>query len=392
MKKILLLIIFLLFNSIIFSQNLLIGGLFDPNIQIRYETITIISNQRLEEYVPYIEEAMFDQLEPFMIYKYLKALQTLNSPNLVSFTNQFISLSDEFKNMRPTEDPLEMKVKATLILFNAGDYTTVDYVFELANRDRPNMNAIVLTAIGRILFEVPSYSEEAKTELLYVLNNSTDETSKSLAMMYLSKYSEEEFLTNYLDKFRNDPDETVRDQALIYLFNLEYKGLHSLLLQRLSEDPSEVMRAQITDSILVVYGEPIDLKSVIDYQSIEPDEDIKIWMQFAINDFIPPKLDTLSYYDLCTKLISYTDEMFQYGWIQNEETKDYYIQKLNAVNEAIENKKATAEACSIINEQILPQVELDLEAKLITEEGYKFLHHYTIYIKEEIEEEFGHCP
>ncbi len=109
MKKILLLLILLLLNSIIFSQDSLIEGLFDPNIQKRHETITTISNQRLEDYMSYIEEAMFDQPEPFMIYKYLKTLQTLNSPNLVSLTNQFISISDEFKDMRPTEkNPLEM--------------------------------------------------------------------------------------------------------------------------------------------------------------------------------------------------------------------------------------------------------------------------------------------
>ena len=270
-------IIIIQYGSIL-SQDSLSKLLFDSNVQIRYETINSITKQQLEEDVPYIEEAIFDQPEPFMIYKYLKALQTLNSPNIVSFTKQFIVLSDEFEDMRPAEDPLEMKVKATLILFNLGNYSTVDYVFELVQRDSVNINIYALDALGRILLEVPRYSEIAKTELLFVLDNSTDETSRSLAMLYLNEYSSTEFLTNYLDKFINDPDETIRNQAFCYLFNIEYQGLHSLLLERLSQDSSGVMRSRIADSILALFGEPADLKAVQNYQANEQDKTIKAFV------------------------------------------------------------------------------------------------------------------
>lgn len=115
-------------------------------------------------------------------------------------------------------------------------------------------------------------------------------------------------------------------------------------------------------------------------------------LTYIIQNFIPPRPDGLGYYDLATRLISYTEEMFQYGWIENEETRDYYIQQLTTVYESIEETGEIGEACSIIDERILQQLEQDLAENIITTEAYKFLYYYTNYIKEEIEKEFGPCP
>lgn len=375
----------------IYSQNLE-EMLIDPDIFIRREAIKIIIDGNLQEYIPNIEEAMFNQNEPFMIYTYLKALNTLQSENIVENSLDFIAYADNFENMRPKEDPLEMKVKATIFLFDAEDYSTVQYVFDIVNRDKPNVNADAILLLGRILNKLPGYSETAKDELQYIMNNAENETSRFNAMLFLSIFTESEYLSEYVNKFLADEDITVRDQALSHLFNLEYAGLKNLLLQQLSADPSEIMRAQIADSILIVYGEPSELKAVIDYQPNEPDPEVSTWMQFAINVFIPPKPDGLSYNDLFLRLISYTDELFQYEWIENEETRDYYAERLTEAYESIENTSEIGDACAVIDERILQQLEQDLAEELITIEGYKFLHYYTIYIKEEIEEEYGPCP
>lgn len=85
--------------------------------------------------------------------------------------------------------------------------------------------------------------------------------------------------------------------------------------------------------------------------------------------------------------------MFRYLWIQNEETRDYYINKLrdliNSIDPSIGEIK---NACSLIESDILAKLEEDINNELITREAYKFLHHYSIYIKEEIEKDFGNCP
>lgn len=363
----------------------------DPDILVRREAINTIINGNLQEYIPNIEGAMFNQSEPFMIYTYLKTLHKLQSVNIAENSLEFIAFADNFGNMRPKEDPLEMKVKATLFLFDAENYSTLQYVFDIVNRDKPDVNPDAIILLARILIEVPTYSETAKTELQYIMNNSSSETSRFNAMLFLSIHTNSEYLSDFVDKFLNDEDITVRDQALGHLFNLHYTDLKNLLHQQLSADPSEIIRAKIADSLLIVFGEPSDLKAVIDYQPTEPDADVKTWMQFAIIDFIPPKPDTLNWDALTTRLISYTDEMFGYGWIADEETRKHYSKMLTAIIESIENTGQTIEACSIIQSQILERLEEDLSMELVTVEGYKFLHYYTIYIKEEIEENYGAC-
>jgi len=391
-KMFIVIILILLINSrLLFGQDPLVEGLFDPSLSIRRETILTIIDQKLEEYVPYIEQAIFLQTEPFMIYTYLKALDILHSQNIVDFTFEFITRADDFDDVEPAEDPLEMKVKATIFLFNADNYSTSNYVFEIISRDRPTVNPYALTLLGRIMAEVPDYYEQAKSELLYIMNNAPDEISRFNAMFYLNEFSGTDVISEFVDKFINDPDMTVRSQALDHLFNLNYLELKSLLIQRLVQDPSEIMRAKIADSLLVVYGEPSDLKTVIDYQRGETDPDVKTWIQFAINDFIPPKPDTLNWSGMITKLISYVSEMYSYQWIANTQTRDYYVLTLNLLKRQIETRKYK-DACSTINIKLLAKIEQDLQNNKITTEGYKFLHYYCLYIKEDFTHTLYPCP
>ncbi|MFI5237187.1 MAG: hypothetical protein ACHQLA_04555, partial [Ignavibacteriales bacterium] len=157
----------------------------------------------------------------------------------------------------------------------------------------------------------------------------------------------------------------------------------------LSLDQDAILRANISDSLLLKCGEPNDLKTVIDYQPTEPDADVKTWMQFAIDEFIPPKPATLNWNGLTTRLIDYTGEMYGYGWIADTETRDYYRSRLNSLKMEIQAGDM-GQACSSVN-TLLAKMEQDLEESAITIEGYKFLHYYTIYIKEEMEQMFGAC-
>jgi len=195
-----------------------------------------------------------------------------------------------------------------------------------------------------------------------------------------------------VDKFVNSDDLPTKMMALEHLCINNYSDLNLLLKQQLELEEEMSLRIDIADSLLFRFGEPSDLKAVIDQQPNDPDETARSLMGYSINKFIPQKPDSLDYYELCEKLISYTDEMLQYGWIQNEETREYYVQQLAEVNKSIESTGEINEACIIINDQIILQVERDLKDELITEEGYKFLHYYTIYIKEDIEGNFGLCP
>jgi hypothetical protein len=111
-------------------------------------------------------------------------------------------------------------------------------------------------------------------------------------------------------------------------------------------------------------------------------------MGYSINEFIPPKPDTLNWNELTSRLIDYVEEMYGYGWMADEETMVYYQDNLTTLNESTSQD----ESCAIINEKLIPEIEADLQEGSITNEGYKFLHYYTIYIKGELEEQYEACP
>lgn len=227
--------------------------------------------------------------------------------------------------------------------------------------------------------------------MVNILENAEYETNRFIALEHLIGSAGTEAITNIVNAFVNNSKSSIKLLAFEGLIKLNYQELNSLFITRLSLDSDEVIRLLIADKLLIKFGAPSDLKAIIDYQPNEPDETTKSLMEYSINHFIPPKPDTLDWNELTTKLITYTGELFQYGWIANQQTKDFYTTKLQDLITLINQTNEIDSACTIINSKLLPQAEQDLQQALITTEGYKFLHYYTLYINEEIEEELGPC-
>ena len=373
--------------------NKLTSLLYSSDVHDRINAAQRIADCNLEELIPLLEERYYDENYLYAAHRILFALAKLDAENLEKITLDFIGNVDNLTLITP-DDPLGSKVYATQILFNLNNYSTIDYIFQIVDRDRPEFNPLTIFLLIEFLSnnELIRYRNYAKTELENYLNTDEDYVTRSLVLDHLAASYGSRIVDLILDKAYNEQEWILRSTALKSLLNINYENSRSVFYERLQDDPNRDVRWEIADSVLCHWGEPQDLKKILNYYPNEPDPVVKKDMQYySTRVFIPPKPEGLSYNDLFFRLISYTDELFQYGWIENEETRDYYIQKLNAVKESIENNNATAEACTIINEQLLPKAEQDLKGELITTEGYKFLHYYTIYIKEEIEKEFGSC-
>ena len=387
-KKIIIVIFLSFLSSNIFCQ-VSIEDLDNQLYSVRLNALDRIVREKSVDFIPDIKARLFEQPDLTMQFAFLDALAKLYDPEVEQLTLSFIQQSDNFQY---PEDPLFYKVQATEILFDLNNYSTIQYVFDLLNRDKDRVDAISLTLLKRTIMNIPERIVEATEGLVRIFNNQNIDglfRNDALDILFDTDYTD--ILDLALPAVISDESPLIRDTANRILKTKNYSGLHNLYIQQLSIDPEPTIRSRYATSSLILYGEPSDLKIVIDYLPNESDETIRSWVKLTVDDFVPPKPDTLNWQGMIAKLLSYTDEMFQYGWIKNEKTRDYYIQKLNAANEAIENNNSTAEVCTIINEQILPQVEQDLKKQLITTEGYKFLHHYTIYIKDEIEKEFGSC-
>ena len=368
-----------------------VDSLYSQSFLTRLFAVECINDLKIYSALDALGELLENQ-PPYLQVQFLNALYTLEDPKIRTRAHELIERADGFgEDPEHPYNPLEAKVFATTILVYIGDFSTVNYAFEKLNQDEITTDdALAFHLLPYIMDQIPSYKDEAKNILLGLLNND-DEYFRYYALLYLAEEFGKEMNSELVNKLVNDNDLPTRFLALEYLFKQKYAGLNSLLKTQLIQDRTGVFRTAIADSLLQKFGEPSDLKAVIYYQPDEPDETARSLMGYAIDEFIPPKPASLNWQGMITKLLSYTNEFLEYGWIKNEATRDYYIQKLNAVKEAIENNSASAEACTIIDEQLLPKAEQDLKDKLITTEGYKFLYYYTIYIKEEIEKEYGAC-
>ena len=161
-----------------------------------------------------------------------------------------------------------------------------------------------------------------------------------------------------------------------------------LLKVQLIQDPSWSFRVDLADSLLIKFGEPSDLKAVIDYQPTEPDETTRSLMGFSIQEFIPPR-PTVSTSEMIDNLQSFTQELLQYGWITEYSVYNLYQNKLSVIEEAYNKQKVNA--LCILLDDFLSYTE-GLSRILLTIEGYKFMHYHGTYIKENVESEFGPCP
>ena len=368
----------------------LINQLYSSDPLERESSAFDIADCNLRDALPKIEGLWNEEEDYNVKIQYLQTLYVLGSDQIVDYSLEIVN--SKYNSNRPLDiNPYYGKVIATRILFANGEYSTFNSVYDLLNNDYDDANSIVVFALGDIIEYLPVESENAKQWLIYITNNDSNDLTRSVSLETLFNYFPIETVDLGLDIFNQENSYMLKYEVFKSLISINYAGLKNFFYENLTIADYSDLRYSIADSLLSIFGEPSDFKAVISYQPNEPDETARSLMGYSISDFIPPNPDTLNWQGMITKLLSYTDELFQYSWIKNEETRDYYIQKLNAVNEAVGNHGATAEACTIINEQLLPKAEQDLKDKLITTEGYKFLYYYTIYIKEEIEKEYGAC-
>jgi hypothetical protein len=392
MKSLIIACFIFISSNLVFSQNIedLIESLNSERLDENISAMYIIIDQKIKETMPTII-SLYEAKSPVIQILFLKALYIFEYEDIHDLTINFIQNIDSVPIEELNVDPLEAKVEATAILFSLDDYSTYNYIFELINRDGiSNLQPAPFHLLNQIMNNVPGEELNAKQIFLTIWDESLDESFRYYSMFYLAEKYGSAINDKLIDSFINDTDVPVRDQALSYLITFNYNGIQSVLRTRLTLDNDHTMRIAIADTLLNHFGEPTDLKAVIDYQPNEPDETARSLMGYAIDDFIPPKPASLNWSGMITRLVSYTTEMFTYGWIADAKTRDYYITTLNQLNSQLERRLYT-EACATLNVKLLARIETDRTANNITTEGYKFLHYYCEYIKEDFSNTLYPC-
>jgi hypothetical protein len=382
--KIVLIIGYIFFRgtSLAQSYQYCVDSLYSENYGTKIFAIRCVNDFQPEGAIDVLVELIKEQ-QPYLQIQFLNALYSLEYEEVATEAHELISRADGFGNYPEYPwDPLDAKVFATAILVYKGDYSTIGYVFEQLNQDEITItDALSLHLLSYIMDNIPAYKDEAKNILLNELNNSSEEI-RYFALLYLAEEFGEEMNNELIDRFVDDSDLPTRSLAFQYLCVNNYSGLNLLLKQQLESEEEPSLRIDIADSILYKFGEPPDLKDVINYQPNEPDGTAKSLIAYSIQEFIPPQPDSTVPLDLLLeKLKQYVAKLTEFEWIlvtsydfsdTAEAINDYYInEEYASVYETIE-KFVNAAETAWNNEEI-------------TDEGYKFLHYYPIYIKQRIE-------
>ncbi len=87
----------------------------------------------------------------------------------------------------PMITPLDLQIVATHILFSYEDYSTVEYVFQIIERDKPKnqIDPLAKSLLPQIIENVPDYEIQAKEELIYLVDNQNTRYSDRTLSLFI---------------------------------------------------------------------------------------------------------------------------------------------------------------------------------------------------------------
>jgi len=391
-----LLIVSIIYQTTSFAQgnNLpLLQDLYNEDSMIRFRTIISIMEDSLIDYIPYIEEELYKQVQPDMQIIYLDALCKLNSPNTIIIAHALIDSADNFLNRFPPIDPLESKVRITAILFDKGDTSTANFIIEYIDREGEDINliSIIPSALNFIVENIPSLKLIAKERLIFLAENCPSQHVRSFSLYYLNKNFESDVSSKLVQRFKEDNDFVVRLSTLGLLFKSNYDVLHNLLRERLFLDTSPTVRKVIADSLLFVYGSPADFNAVKDHFALETDPTIKSLLEWSLRDYEPfpsRNLNTIEDYIVYTN--SLCDTLTAYTWLGDLTFSNELKNILTTAKTNLQNGDSLACRAQLKTFQVLVdnvyEDSLNSDPRFVTIEGWKFLYWNAQYILDRLPE------
>lgn len=367
------------------QKQKLIADLDSSDYGIKMGSISKITEKKVVEAIPKIEQGIWNQ-DPYIQYLFLEALWTLKAPSTLSFARSFYDTADTFKNYRwHSEDPLIMKVWATAILFTYGDYSKTSVVFDLLNRDSTKIDFYARHLLRPIIENVPAYAAAAKEQLIRIAlqaDGSNDRWRSFIDLVHLYGSGASDVLVNVA---RNDKEPVNRFYSLFLLCQVDYSLGHILLLERLKTEPAATYHTDITDTLFIKYGKPIDYKTVKECQQLETDTTTKSLMWFSLQYFKPPKPDSLlTSSQLIDSLESCLSQVRSYSWLGDQSFANELSNNLTTAKNYYNagNQINCARQIKTFQQAVDREYRDSTNATpaFVTVEGWKFLYYNAQYI------------
>lgn len=378
----------LILSTITLAQDPILQGLDSPDSQIRLRTLYKINKEKLRQYGAALEARIFIEEEPYLKVHYMRALHSIHYENNETIARALI---DTVNNYPASTDPISIKVLATYVLCEQfGNFSTIQYAFDILNSNYPY---IMGEALGTMVLglEVPEHFENCKNALLNIISSGKDPVSSMVAYNALTNKLGIQFVSNLVEGFQNDSDDVVRLECLKHLCNLNYSDLNYLLKTRLPLEPYEGLRMHIVDTLLNKYGNPSDLKAVIDYRPNEPHPNAKSLMGFRTRNFIPHKFDqSVTIEQMFLKINGYLEDLQNFNWLADETYKNELGDILTSAKTNLLAGDSLACRTQVKAFQDLVdnvyKDSLNPDPSFVTIEGWKFLYWNAQYILDRLPE------
>ena len=366
-----------------------------------YDLSTIINqimSLNLIEALPKIEQNFWQQ-SCWNQQWFLDAMLRFNSTFTYQYSQMFLdSLSkpeNEKYNGYTCVDILSSKVKIIEILYKLGDYSHVEEVFELIERDRLNGSSfsngvLLLPYIYKYRIDL---KEQAKQELLSAVNNAMDDYSVFAYSLTLSQAFGEEEIPEMIQLFQTITIPQAKRGILEFYFS-KYENkfdLNELVKESLINEQSAELRLYLSKVLILGFATPSDYVFLTNYIQNEPNDTIKSLIQLEIETFRPPTPDsTESTNSLLNSLYNYVDSVYNYAWLNNLEFKDELQLILQSAKTNLQNGDSLAcrEDVKAFQDSVnyVFADSLNQDPRFVTLEGWKFLYWNAQYILDRLPE------
>lgn len=356
-----------------------------------YEFLTLkhIIFYNITEAVPILELKFWGK-SMTMRAAYLDVMAELNSPNTATFAYALIDSADNTNLPKP----LITKLRATKSLVKVNNFSTVNYIFEWLeeyHQGRLKLKGRFAIMLLPKLLDFPEYETQVKQELIYVARNEGFADYRSLAADALIKKYGDEFVPFLLERVSEDTTSYVRWNAFKNLRKLNYNDLHNLIKERLPLESEFNYRVFYADTLLKKYGQPSDYLFLKDYLPSEnhpyAKEVIGLYYKYQKPPKFSPSLEIVENID---SLISYSNQLYSYGWIGDEIFVNSLIPILEVAKSSILNSDSLQCRIEIHNyQQNVDNVfkdSLNSDPQFVLREGWNILYWNAQYILDRLPE------
>jgi len=295
---------------------------------------------------------------------------------------------DYVLNSESGPDVIFEKVKICEIMFELNDFSKLEYVFELVNRDSiQEVSDIVIDPLIKIMQNVPSYSEQAKSKLIDLVYSSNDLFTRSNALIALEKSIGIESLPIILQSFQSDSSDVNRYYILNEFLSKysENIDLSDILRERIYTEQAGSLRLRIAKILLYGPGGISNYNFVKNYINDESDEMIKDAIAFEVEENLP----RLFYEDstlvvILDSLISVTNQVHIINWLgdlnfSNELKNILTTAKINLqTGDSLACRVQVKAFQDLVNN--VYKDSLNTDPRFVTIEGWKFLYWNAQYI------------